>query len=80
MNDQQKLRKCFINALGIPAGEDFSQMSLGTASWDSVAHIALVTEMESAFGVELTPEDITDLTSYGKAEHILSRHGIALTA
>jgi hypothetical protein len=78
MNHQQTLKICFTNALGAGTSGDLSQLSFGSAAWDSVAHIALVTEIETQFGVELTPEDITDLTSYPAAENILTRHGITI--
>jgi acyl carrier protein len=78
MTDEQKLHESFKNAFGA-AASDPGSIAFGSTSWDSVAHIALVSELESAFGIELTPEDITDLTSYAKAEEILGRHGFVLS-
>jgi acyl carrier protein len=75
MNGEQKLKQCFISAFGASANKP-AQMEFGASAWDSVAHIALVTELETAYSVELTPEDITDLTSYSKAREILGRHGV----
>ena len=76
MTEDQKLQYCFKNALG---AADADQIAFGSSGWDSVGHIALVSELESTFGIELTPEDITDLTSYAKAKQILGRHGFVLS-
>ena len=78
MTDDQKLQDCFKNAFGATAA-DAGQIAFGSSGWDSVAHIALVSELEATFGIELTPEDITDLTSYAKAKQILGRHGFVLS-
>jgi acyl carrier protein len=77
MTDEQKLRDCFRNAFGAGADNPV-RLAFGSSSWDSVAHIALVTELETGFNVELSPEEITELTSYSKAKEILGRHGVAL--
>lgn len=77
--DDNKLRSCFLNAFG-SAAADPTQIGFGDATWDSVAHIALVTEIETAFRLELSPEDITELTSYSKAKEILERHGAGFKA
>jgi acyl carrier protein len=78
MTDDQKLQDCFKNALGTAAAGD-EHLAFGSAGWDSVAHIALVSELETVFGIELSPEDITELTSYAKAKEILGRHGFVLS-
>lgn len=79
MKHEQKLRDCFKNAFGTAAA-DPTGMTFGGSAWDSVAHIALVTELESGFDFEMSPEEITELTSYSKAKDILSRHGVAFDA
>jgi acyl carrier protein len=78
MTDDQKLQDCFKNALGTAAA-GAEHLAFGSAGWDSVAHIALVSELETVFGIELSPEDITELTSYAKAKEILGRHGFVLS-
>ncbi len=77
MTNLERLRECFRNALGAAAGERLEQLSYGAApAWDSVTHIALVAELEAAFAVELTPEDIVAITDYGKVREALGRHGV----
>jgi acyl carrier protein len=79
MSDEQRLRDSFKNAFGTAAGDPGS-ITFGSSAWDSVAHIALVTELETAFGLELTPEEITELTSFSKAKEILGRYGVRFAA
>ena len=76
MQNDQKLRDCFRNSFGA-AASDPSRVNFGAPGWDSIAHIALVTELETSFGIEMSPEEITELTSYSQAEAILRRHGVA---
>jgi acyl carrier protein len=74
---ERKLREAFVNALGTGLEADFASMAYArTPGWDSVAHMALVSEIESAFDVMLSTDDVIGLSSYLKAEEILGRHGI----
>jgi acyl carrier protein len=45
-----------------------------TPSWDSIAHLKLVFEIEDAFGVRLTSEEIPQATSVTRLQEILGRH------
>lgn len=77
MTNLERLRECFRNALGAGAGERLEQLSYGAApAWDSVTHIALVAELEAAFAVELTPEEIVAITDYAQVRETLGRHGV----
>ena len=81
INPEQQLQQAFVQALGIPAETDFANLAYGSSEgWDSVAHMALIAEIEAAFDVMLPTEDVLDLSSYGKAREILAKHGIAFTA
>lgn len=76
--NKSRLEKCFADVFGAKALQQMDSLSFGSVAWDSVSHVALVTEMETAFEIELTPEDITELTGYPHAKTILRRHGIAI--
>jgi acyl carrier protein len=43
--------------------------------WDSVAHMAMVTELEDAFEVMLSTDDIVAMSSVGKIREILRPYG-----
>jgi acyl carrier protein len=47
-----------------------------TERWDSLAHIALVTGIESEFGITLDTADQLEMTSYDAIRQILSRLGV----
>jgi acyl carrier protein len=47
-----------------------------TPGWDSLAHMAIVGEMEDRFGIMLDTDDVLDMSSYGKALEILSKYGV----
>jgi acyl carrier protein len=46
--------------------------------WDSVAHMALVAEIENTFNVTLDTDDIIGMSDVSKAVEILRKHGVAL--
>ena len=75
MNDE-KLRDCFSRSLGIPREritDDLAYNSL--KEWDSVAHMALVVELESEFEVMFDTDDILGMSTVAKARDILTRLG-----
>ena len=81
MDNQQTLRQCFQSALGLKATDALEGLAYGASPvWDSVAHTALVAELESSFGVELTSQDILQITSFQKARQVLERHGVSFEA
>jgi acyl carrier protein len=73
MNDD-KLRDCFSRSLGIPVErvtDDLAYNSL--KEWDSVAHMALIVELESEFDVMFDTDDILGMSTVAKAREILTR-------
>ena len=78
MSNQQKLVNAFATALAVPENVVTDDLSYeGIAQWDSVAHMALVTELESAFDVMLDTDQILAMSSVAKAREILVGHGVA---
>lgn len=45
-------------------------------AWDSLGHMAIVAELEDAFGILMETDDIVDMSSFGRALEILSKYGI----
>jgi len=45
-----------------------------TATWDSIAHLKLIFEIEDAFGVRLSSEEIPRATSVASLQQILKQH------
>jgi acyl carrier protein len=76
-----KLRDCFSRSLGIArerVTDDLAYNSL--KEWDSVAHMALVVEVESEFDVMLDTDDILGMSTVAKAREILTRLGVSFDA
>ncbi len=72
----EKLKNAFVVALGVSPGDDFESMAYSqTPGWDSVAHMALVTEIESAFEIMLPTDDVIAMSSFQKAKEIVARNG-----
>ncbi|RJS74832.1 acyl carrier protein [Candidatus Bathyarchaeota archaeon] len=49
-----------------------------TESWDSLAHLMLITEVESAFGVTFSDEDIIEIKTVGDLKSKLRKLGVKL--
>ncbi len=76
---ETKLRAAFVESLGIPASTDFDGLSYrGIKQWDSVAHMQLVSAIESAFDLMLETDDVLGMSDYGKAKEIVRKHGVEL--
>lgn len=54
-------------------GDETSQETL--ADWTSLAHLRLITELESQFGVQVSMDEALSLTSYAKLVGFLAEHG-----
>jgi acyl carrier protein len=77
-SSEQKLKNAFQTVLGLNGSTDFSKVAYGqTRGWDSVAHMALVAEIEAQFDIMLETEDVIDLSSFQKGQEILStKYGV----
>lgn len=77
----EKLRDSFSRALGIPPGQVTDDLAYNSLKeWDSVAHMALVVELETEFDVMLDTDDILGMSTVSKAREILSRLGVDFDA
>jgi acyl carrier protein len=76
-----KVRECFSRTLGIPlerVTDDLAYNSL--KEWDSVAHMALVVDLETEFDVMFDTDDILGMSTVGKARETLARLGVRFDA
>lgn len=77
MTSSEKLNHAFATALNLGPEADFGSLAYAeTPGWDSVAHMALVSEIENSFDVMLSTDDVIGLSDSSKAKTILSSHGI----
>lgn len=78
MNNTEKLYAVVATALQIAQERVTDDLAYNTVpEWDSVAHMALVAEIEGAFDVMLDTDDIIGMESVCKAREILARHQVS---
>jgi len=46
--------------------------------WDSMAHLMLVSEIESAFGIVMSDDDIMEIETLSDLKKILKKLGVAI--
>ena len=79
MNDNpEKLLNCFCNALGIAPEQVTDELTYNSIrEWDSVGHMALMSELESVFDLMLDTDDILNLSSVAKCKECLGKYGVS---
>lgn len=45
-------------------------------SWDSIGHMALVSALETVFGISMETEDVVSFGSYKQGMDILAKYGV----
>lgn len=81
MSAREKLNQAFKNAFELTAEEDVTVMAYRQhPRWDSVRHMRLIAQLESAFNIMLDTDDIIDMSSYQEAERIVTKYGVDLNA
>jgi acyl carrier protein len=77
MTNSEKLTVAFSKALGIPPKDVTENLSYNSIpEWDSVAHMSLISEVETTFGIMLDTDDVIDLSSVAKCREILAKYQI----
>jgi acyl carrier protein len=73
----EKLKSAFAESMPLAEGINCDEIAYGkTNGWDSVAHMALITQIEVDFDVMLATDDVIDLSSFPKAKEILGKYGV----
>ena len=74
-----RLREAFAQTLNLPASADYDALAYAsTPGWDSVAHMALVAEIEAAFDIMFSTDDVIGMSSFAIARETVARHGVAI--
>lgn len=74
---EEKLRKVFAEELGLPAERVTDDLRYGEApEWDSIAHMALVAAIETAFDIMIDADDVIDMSSFAHARRLVERHAV----
>lgn len=79
MENNEKLIKCFVEALGISKEKVDSNLSYQSIpEWDSMAHMSLVFELEDKFNIMLDTDDILGLNSVSAAHKLLKKYDVKI--
>ncbi|MED4454865.1 acyl carrier protein [Metabacillus fastidiosus] len=77
MRNIEKYRNAFIDVLDLEEDDVCEDLALGvTREWDSIGHMALISEIEDVFDVSLDSEWITEFNSYLSGMELLKRLGV----
>ncbi|KPB05630.1 acyl carrier protein [Bacillus sp. CHD6a] len=77
MKNIEKYKNAFIDALDIEEDDINEDLALGAVrEWDSIGHMALISEMEDVFEVSIDSEWITEFNSYLSGIELLKRLGV----
>ncbi len=78
MNNTEKLKKAFSEALLIDESRVEDSLTYQSIpEWDSVSHMILISEIESAFDISIETDDVIDMSSFAIAKEILTKYDIA---
>jgi len=77
MMNEQKLKEIFANALQIDINIVTDELSYNSIpEWDSIAHMSLISEIDTEFDTMLDTDDVLDMSSFAKAKEILRKYDI----
>ena len=77
MNNEQKLREIFAESLNIDISRVNDELAYNTIpEWDSIAHMALISEIDDAFDTMLDTDDVLDMSTFAKAKEILTKYDV----
>lgn len=75
--NEAKLKQAFIDALGIEENQVIDTLTYNSIpEWDSIAHMALIAEIDDVFDTLLDTDDVLDMSSFAKAKKILTKYDI----
>lgn len=73
----ETIRSIFAEVFRLPASEVRDSLRPeDVKGWDSLGHLALVTELEASFGISLHDDDVTHMETVGRIKEILRRRGV----
>ena len=79
MENLEKYNNAFVEVFGAKAEELNDSYGKDTVDeWDSVHQLSLITLLEEAFDIMFDPEDIMEMTSYGKGKELLKKYEVEI--
>jgi acyl carrier protein len=81
VNNDEKLKAVFVEVLAIDPrdfADNLRQDNVG--SWDSMAMVSLITEIEAVFDLELDLLEFSRFVSVASIKAVLTEHGVSFDA
>ncbi len=77
MSTLNKYKQIFSSVFSIKEDYDFKKLKYqDIPEWDSIGHMTLVSELESAFSISIETDDIVDFSSFQKGIEILEKYKV----
>lgn len=80
MSNGDKYDQAFVSTFKIEVKELAELKYQDIPYWDSVGHMALMSELEEIFDIELDVDDIIDFSSYKYGKEILAKYDVDVSA
>lgn len=72
----KRIQTLLVNALQVPPDQVSNDLQFGDLpQWDSMGHMEVMILLEAEFGIEINPDTITNLTSFGAIREYLEDNG-----
>ncbi len=78
MSNREKYNNAFIEAFDVTEDQLAGLEYQAVPAWDSVGHMGLIDELESAFDIQFETDDIVDFGSYEKGIELLKKYDVTL--
>ncbi|MES2774858.1 MAG: acyl carrier protein [Bacteroidota bacterium] len=80
MTEQEKLVHAFADALMIEKEQVTDELKYQSIpNWDSISHMILITNLEDAYKISLSTDDVIGMSSVAIAKDIIGKHGISFS-
>ena len=78
MTNLEKYDKAFMVNLKVEEEELPGLKYQGIASWDSVGHMDLISDLEEAFGIMMETVDVMDFNTYEHGKEVLAKYDVKI--
>lgn len=78
MSNREKYNNAFVEAFDVTEDQLAGLEYQAVAAWDSVGHMGLIDELETAFDIQFETDDIVDFGSYEKGIELLKKYDVVI--
>ena len=74
-----KYQEAFVEAFELEDKSELTSLEYQSIEeWDSIGHMTLMAELETAFGITIKTDDLIQFESYNQGVTILERYNISI--